>query len=201
MLIAISCSQVKNGGFLCMQTLVDEYIMLIKNVLFAVAMGLVCVPAHAEDPVLVLTEQDLIYNNKLMLSFSIEDYLRTHAPHLLPHAEAISHWAGYTTISPKILLALMEHQSSIVSSESEDNMSRPFGKLSEKNGFNEQLRDISNELATLHYAQSKEPNPEFSVVKLLSVKSSKQTSTNRDSSQISKSFSQTYYRLFSLNSH
>jgi LasA protease len=66
---------------------------------------------QADGP--ALKEQDLIYNNEQILNFSIEDYLITYVPHLSPYAEAISHWAGFSSISPKILTILMEQQSSV----------------------------------------------------------------------------------------
>jgi LasA protease len=173
--------------------------MLTKNILIAVATGLMCSPLVASHP--ILTEQDLIYNNEQMLHFSIEGYLMTHAPHLALHAESISHWAGFTTISPKILIALMEYQSSIISIESSEGMSRPFGTLSDKVGFNEQLKEISNKLATLHYEQSRNSNHLFSVEKLLSDRNLHQSASNSSMSELGKKFSQTYFRLFPSNSH
>jgi LasA protease len=171
--------------------------MLTKSILLAVVTGVLCSTIRASD--LTLKEQDLIYNNKQMLNFSIEDYLMTHAPHLTPYAEHISHWAGFSSISPKILIALMEYQSSIISIESSEGIARPFGTLSEKIGFNEQLKDISNELATLHYAQNKNANPAFSVVKLLSLKNTHQT-TDSSTKELSEKFSTIYSRLFLSNS-
>jgi LasA protease len=173
--------------------------MLTNNILIAVATGVLCSPLQASHP--ILTEQDLIYNNEQMLHFSIEDYLMTHAPHLSPHAETISHWAGFTTISPKILIALMEHQSSIISIESSEGMSRPFGTLSDKVGFDEQLKEISNKLATLHYEHNRNPNHLFSVEILLSDRNLLQSASSNSRSEPEKSFSQTYFRLFPSKSH
>jgi LasA protease len=173
--------------------------MLTKNILLAVAASVLCSPAKANGP--ILTEQDLIYNNEQMLNFSVENYLMTHAPHLIPYAESISHWAGFTSISPKILIALIEYQSSLISIENSEDISRPFGSLSDKVGFNEQLKEISNKLAALHYEQGTNSNHTFSVVKLLTATHSYQSASSSSMSELSKKFSQTYYRLFPSNSH
>jgi hypothetical protein len=165
-----------------------------SKILFATVVGVFCVNVHASGP--LLTEQDLIYTNDQMLNFSIEDYLNTCAPHLLPHAESISHWSGFSSISPKVLLALMEYQSSIISFESSAGMARPFGVLSEKVGFNEQVKDVTDQIAELHYEQSTDSNQPFSVVRLLSSKRSPESTSNGGISELSKSISRTYYRLF-----
>lgn len=98
----------------------------------------------------------LLYGHEEMFGFDIEDYLRHNAPHLLPHAEAISHWAGYSTISPRVLLALIEQQSALLSTPSKDAavLATPFGKLSSRHGFEAQLRDVADRLATRLYADA-----------------------------------------------
>jgi LasA protease len=168
--------------------------MINKHIFFGVLVGMMCLNIQASGP--ALTEQDLIYTNDQMLNFSIEGYLTTHAPYLLPHAESISHWAGFSSISPKILLALMEHQSSIISAESSEGLSRPFGVLSDEVGFNKQLKDVTEQLAELHYEQSDHSNRPFSVVKLLSLKHSSQSGLSGSDSELSESFLRSYYRLF-----
>jgi len=173
--------------------------MNISKILVAVVVGIFCSNLQASDP--ALTEQDLIYSNEQMLDFSVEAYLTTFAPHLISHAEIISHWAGFSSISPKILIALMEYQSSIISIESSEGLSRPFGELSDKTGFNEQLKDISNQLAELHYARSNDSNEPFSVTKLLSANSSFQSTSGRTLSELNTSFSSTYYQLFPDATH
>lgn len=97
----------------------------------------------------------LIYSYDEMFNFDIEQYLASRAPALLPHAEVISHWAGYTSISPKLLIALMEQQTGLISNKriSTDTLQRPFGTLSAKRGFAEQVQDVSDQLATMLYAQ------------------------------------------------
>jgi LasA protease len=167
---------------------------LTKHIPIVLLSGSLCISAQANDN--ILTEQDLIYTPDQMLNFSIDDYLRTYSPHLLPHAEAISHWAGVSTISPKILIALMEQQTSIVSIENSEAMSRPFGDLSDKVGFNEQLIDVCDQLANLHYSQTNSTNRQFSVIRFLSSHSSSQDALSRSLSNVSERFSNTYHQLF-----
>lgn len=96
----------------------------------------------------------LVYSYDEMFGFDIEGYLAARAPHLLPHAEALSHWAGYTTISPKVLLALMElktHAITAGAAAAADVQERPFGDLSERVGVAEQVQDVADQLATLLY--------------------------------------------------
>jgi LasA protease len=170
--------------------------MINTKILCAIMLGSLCANAQASGPV-GLTERDLIYTNDQMLDFSIENYLMTYAPHIKSYAESISHWAGFSSISPKILIALMEHQSSIISIGSRDAVSRPFGSLSDKAGFNEQVKDISNQLAELHYEHNNNSNQPFSVVKLLASKcSSPQNTLTCNMSDLGDSFSRAYYRLF-----
>lgn len=99
-------------------------------------------------------EGRLVYGTEEMFSFDVEDYLARSAPHLLPHAEALSHWAGYTTISPRVLLALMELQTRAISAgsaASREEQERPFGELSSRVGVAEQVQDVADQLATLLY--------------------------------------------------
>ncbi|MBU2711965.1 M23 family metallopeptidase [Zooshikella harenae] len=97
--------------------------------------------------------QQLIYSPDEMDQFDLASYLAQHAPHLSQYAEVISHWSGFTSISPKVLLALMEQQSGIISnpSPSAADLQSPFGKLSVKIGFELQVEIIAKRLAKLHY--------------------------------------------------
>lgn len=156
--------------------------------------ALLCTNIQADES--LLKEPDLIYTNDQMLNFDAGEYLGTHAPHLLPHAEAISHWAGVSSISPKILIALMEHETSIVSIENRQVLSRPFGDLSDKEGFNEQLIDICNQLSTLHYEPVNNSIRQFSVARFLASK----YTTPKSISELTEDFSHTYFRIFTDDS-
>ncbi|GAA0211432.1 hypothetical protein GCM10009123_18260 [Kangiella japonica] len=99
-----------------------------------------------------LTKQQVVYDYDEMLSFDVQEYLAENAPHLADKAEIISHYAGYSSISPKLLIALMEQESGLISSsKASSNTARPFGILSSKAGFREQVEDISSRLAMEFY--------------------------------------------------
>lgn len=95
----------------------------------------------------------LIYSYDEMFNFDIEAYLASQAPHLLPYAEHISHWAGYSSISPKVLITLIEQHSGVVSDAAADEarIQRPFAALSDKLGFGAQLQDVAHQLAERIY--------------------------------------------------
>lgn len=61
-----------------------------------------------------IEDADFVYGPAL-LDFDVRAYLASAAPHLGPQAEAISHWAGHYSLSPKVLLALLEMQSGVLS--------------------------------------------------------------------------------------
>jgi DNA-directed RNA polymerase subunit K/omega len=95
-----------------------------------------------------ITASKLVYTPEEMFGFNIDRYLAKRAPHLRSQSEVISHWAGYSSISPKVLIALMEQQSGVVTRARirGNAMARPFGKLSRQNGFNNQVRDVAQQL-------------------------------------------------------
>ncbi len=96
---------------------------------------------------------NLDYSQEEMFRFNIEQYLRANAPHLLPHAEEISHVAGVSRISPRALIALMEQHSGAVKNPNFAETS-PFGDLSKKAGFLDQLRDLATRLESLRKTRS-----------------------------------------------
>lgn len=115
--------------------------------------------AQAAEPVSprqdagTLDAEALIYGYDEMFEFDVPMWLARKAPHLLPYSESISHWAGYSGISPKVLIALMEQQSGIVSSRNiaRNGMDTPFGALSKATGFNAQTRDVAQALRDALY--------------------------------------------------
>ncbi|WP_157499927.1 M23 family metallopeptidase [Lysobacter sp. Root983] len=102
-----------------------------------------------------LAGRDLIYSYDEMFDFDIDAYLAKRAPHLSRYGETISHWAGYSGISPKVLIALMEQQSGVVTRRraAADGMSRPFGKLAQSRDFSAQTREVAVALREALYAQ------------------------------------------------
>lgn len=103
-----------------------------------------------------LTGQDLVYAYDEMFDFDIDTYLSQRAPHLLPYSETISHWAGYSGISPKVLITLMEQQTGVVSGRGmrRGALNQPFGKLSNGRDFNSQIKDVAVALREALYDRS-----------------------------------------------
>lgn len=157
-------------------------------------------------------QSTLIYSYDEMFNFDIESYLASQAPHLLPYAEVISHWSGYSSISPKVLLTLIEQQTGLLSQQQNQLQSastmleQPFGKLSTKKGFAEQFQDIADKLANKVYANEAHPGasefggkitPQIAQFDALFVADASQTDKQRQ--QYDKSvtaFSDLYYKLF-----
>lgn len=104
----------------------------------------------AEPP---LRSHDLVYSYDEMFDFDIGAWLATHAPHLSGEAETISHWAGFSGISPRVLIALMELQSGVVGNPGADAaaIARPFGPLVREHGFGTQLREVAQSLRDAMY--------------------------------------------------
>ncbi|MDT8997933.1 M23 family metallopeptidase [Paucibacter sp. APW11] len=94
----------------------------------------------------------MLYSHAEMFSFDTESYLLAHAPQLAQYAETISHWAGYSSISPRVLLTLIEQHSGLISRpEQRAALNRPMGSLSKQTGFNAQVRDVADQLARRLY--------------------------------------------------
>jgi LasA protease len=98
-----------------------------------------------------LEDSEFVYAPAL-LDFDLQAYLAASAPHLLPHADAMSHWAGYYSISPKLLLALLDMQSGVLSAASPAAMANPTGGLAAGSGFDEQIRILMMGLTVDFYA-------------------------------------------------
>ncbi|MFN6972568.1 MAG: M23 family metallopeptidase, partial [Rheinheimera sp.] len=62
--------------------------------------------------------------------------------------------AGYSSISPKVLLVLMEQQSGVLRDPkvSQQQLAQPFAHLSAKTDFSGQLQDVADQLATRLYS-------------------------------------------------
>ena len=119
----------------------------------ALASSVSVMTAGASEPAGGLKAADLVYSYDEMFDFDTRAYLAKRAPHLVQHSEVISHWAGYSAISPKVLIALMEQQTGVVSHGSLLAQRHPFGKLSKAQGFNAQTRDVAEALRQALYEQ------------------------------------------------
>jgi hypothetical protein len=127
--------------------------------LFAASLGgLASLPGTAHAGTNAITVSDVMYSRDEKLNFKVQAYLAKRSPRLNGQIEIITHWAGYTGISPKVLIALMEQESGIVTQPrpSQDAMLRPFGNLSPKIGFNQQVRDVAQRLREIVYSQRAE---------------------------------------------
>ena len=178
-----------------------------KNLLMAMMLAGIVNMSWAEQSIATqkARQHPLVYSHDEMFQFDIENYLQARAPHLLPFAETISHWSGYTTVSPKVLIALMEQQSAVISKAPSNGLAasalnKPFGDLSRAVGFAEQVRDVADQLANIMYAPEKSaaaaefaPNNPASPLQALFAKSA---SANLQSTQGLNDFAQTYARLF-----
>lgn len=107
----------------------------------------------------------IIYTPTEMLSFSIQKFLEKNAPHLLKFSETISHWSAYSTISPKVLIALIEYKTQLISNvtANEIEINDPFSNWSDEIGFSEQIKDIATQVSTLYY-QEKNSNISASII-------------------------------------
>ena len=133
--------------------------MQTRNITIAVICALSFGAVQAAEPLRPPTEKaaivhPLVYSYDEMFSFDIEAYLASQAPHLLPYAEHISHWAGYSSISPRVLITLIEQHSGVITDAKAEQarVQRPFGDLSLKVGFAAQLQDVANQLAERIYS-------------------------------------------------
>ncbi|MHA6493375.1 M23 family metallopeptidase [Pseudomonas borbori] len=99
----------------------------------------------------------LPFSNELFLygqdaeAFDLESYLAVNAPFIRDKKELIAHWSGYYSISPKVLLTLMELQSGLISAPSKEKLKAPFAALSKQHGFEKQLRDVLAQLSQRFY--------------------------------------------------
>ncbi|WP_338844728.1 hypothetical protein V8J88_13870 [Massilia sp. W12] len=154
--------------------------------------------AHADNG-LAKHDNPLIYSHQEMFQFDIAGWLQNNAPHLKQHAEVISHWAGYTSVSPRVLIALMEHQTGMVSRQAgfAANSEQPFAALSNEKGFAQQVRDVADQIAQQLYAPLAHPGAaEFqqSGTSVLQKMLAKGRSLKAENAE--QDFAATYSRLF-----
>lgn len=147
-------------------------------------------PKHAPN--------SLLYSHAEMFSFDTEAYLLAQAPALAQYAEVISHWAGYSSISPRVLLALIEQHSGLISGAGQRGaISRPMGSLSKLSGFNAQVRDVADQLARrLYEPASHEAASEFGNS---DAKSTPLRALLANSSGSEQEFAAVYQRLFGFS--
>lgn len=103
-------------------------------------------------------QNDAFIDGPVTIDFSWIDYLQQQAPHLLEYAEIFSHWGGSASINPKLLIAIMELNSEMITLENAEAMANPFATHFIAENFNAQ---ISQTLLTLsfHFYQALEDLP------------------------------------------
>ena len=102
----------------------------------------------------ILSDQQFVFNNELAL-LDWDSFFNSYAPHLKNRQDVILNWAGLSSINPKLLLALMELKSNIISAPLSANIDKPFGDLTAAVGFSAQVKDISNQLSQYFYSYIK----------------------------------------------
>jgi len=95
-----------------------------------------------------------------LLTFDVRQYLAGAAPHLVQYAEVISHWSGYYSISPKLLLTILELRSGAISKgPNPDSLANPSAGLVPGADFETQVRNLLNALFDHFYAYRRLAQP------------------------------------------
>lgn len=90
-----------------------------------------------------------------------ERYFSDDNPHLAEFKETFTHWVGFHSINPNLVLALMEQQSGLLSQKAPGSLASPFAQLSDKQGFAEQLNDVLSRLAKSFYRVRHQQEQQF----------------------------------------
>jgi len=139
-----------------------------------------------------LSRDQLIYSYDEMFNFDIDNYIASNAPHLKPYAEAISHWAGYSSVSPKVLITLIEQQSQLISQPQKQALQQPLAGLSKEQGFVAQVQDVADQIARQIYQ-----NPaERSASEFADKRPATAFLLTNSDSKAQQAFVSTYQRLF-----
>ena len=142
--------------------------MLSNKILLSLILVSLPLPSLAHDdalPPVAMVEQDILVwkNTQPWLSdaefvygedaaaFDVADYLHKNTPELLPYKESLMHWSGYFSISPKLVLLLLAMQSEHSDQSATKLSAQPFGELSQKTGFDAQLKDVLSRLHLAYY--------------------------------------------------
>ncbi|MCF7518375.1 elastinolytic metalloprotease pseudoalterin [Pseudoalteromonas sp. L21] len=102
------------------------------------------------NSLLIMDDQTFVFNNDL-LNEDWDNYFASYAPELQSKQAFILHWAGYYSINPKVILALIEQQSEGLSDPSVE-LESVFKNISDKQGFEEQVKDVVFKLSQRFYA-------------------------------------------------
>ncbi|WP_392343829.1 M23 family metallopeptidase [Pseudoalteromonas prydzensis] len=130
------------------------------------------------NALLVVDDTQFVFNNEL-LNKDWDNFFALHAPALEDKKELILHWAGYTSINPKIILALIEQQSGLLSNPDAD-FAAPLIGLSDEQGFDAQVEDLVTKLSQRFYAYKQWQDSQVTAItsKYTSTAISNQASSN-----------------------
>jgi LasA protease len=137
------------------------------------------------------------------IDFSWQEYLEQQAPHLLEHAELLSHWAGVASINPKLVITLMEFNSQVITEPITASLENPFNTHYQAEDFNTliatTLLTISDHFYQARQQQSRSPDrvtTSAATLALLSLKPLTSKSNSLNASQWLNELMATYERLF-----
>lgn len=99
----------------------------------------------------VISTDAFVFSNQLN-TIDWDNYFSLYAPSLRHKQEVILHWAGYASINPKLLLALIELKSELISEPDPEKLTSPLQGLSAKQGFDQQIEDVALQLSARFYA-------------------------------------------------
>ncbi len=119
-----------------------------------------------------VADDNFVYNPQTV-SNRWEQYFKH--PALRAHKETFTHWVGFHSVNPNLVLALMDMHSGILSRTSLSDVSRPFAELSNAQGFNEQLQDVLSRLSKSFYQVRKEQEQQYQDKGFVSAKQSAAT--------------------------
>jgi len=99
----------------------------------------------------IVNDDQFVFNDELAL-MDWDIIFDGYVPSLKEHQTTIMHYAGFYSINPKILISLMEAKSGILTNPTEQSIAKPFGDLSNKASFAEQVKDVASQLTKRFYA-------------------------------------------------
>jgi LasA protease len=105
-------------------------------------------PALELAPGQVLADGQFVYGPNAR-DFDLRAYLQANAPHLLDRAELISGQAAYYSISPRVLLALLELNARLLSDPASPGLIDPTG--AQGADFNTRLDSIASQMVDAYY--------------------------------------------------
>ncbi|KAF7766093.1 LasA protease [Pseudoalteromonas undina] len=102
------------------------------------------------NSLLTIDDTQFVFNDSL-LNEDWDNFFSLHASAIEDKKELILHWAGYTSINPKVILALIEQQSGLLSNPNAD-IENPLAGITDKRGFDAQVKDVVMKLSQRFYA-------------------------------------------------